>query len=244
MHLRQRSGGLVEEDVRLLSLVDILEPLSREEVEAIDRKHSDVRLGPGETFFAPTESCESLFLLKSGRVRIYRTTPEGREFTLAVVESGTVFGEEALMEECLRYATAEAMEESEAKVLCRADTERLLLEKPQVGLRLARLLSERLKTYETRMESLGLKEVPARLAGLLLLLVESEGLKTQTGFKLPFRYTHYQLGAMMGANREAVTRAFALLREIEAVEMRRRHIHILDIEALRKTAEGASLQRV
>jgi hypothetical protein len=49
---------------------------------------------------------------------------------------------------------------------------------------------------------------------------------------------------MMGANREAVTRAFALLREIKAVEIRRRHIHILDIEALRKTAEGASLQRV
>lgn len=61
---------------------------------------------------------------------------------------------------------------------------------------------------------------------------------------MPFRYTHYQLGAMMGANREAVTRAFALLREIKAVEIRRRHIHILDIEALRKTAEGASLQRV
>lgn len=126
MHLRQRSGGLVEEDVRLLSLVDILEPLSREEVEEINCKHSDLRLGPGETFFGPTDPCESLFLLKSGRVRIYRTTPEGREFTLTVVESGTVFGEETLMEECLRDATAEAIEESEAKVLCRADTERLL----------------------------------------------------------------------------------------------------------------------
>jgi hypothetical protein len=95
-------------------------------------------------------------------------------------------------------------------VLYRTEAERLLLEKPQVGLRLARLLSGRLMTYEARMESLGLNEVPARLAGLLLLLVESEGLKTQTDFKLPFRYTHHQLGAMMGANREAVTRALCL----------------------------------
>jgi CRP/FNR family cyclic AMP-dependent transcriptional regulator len=97
VHLKQRSGGVVEEGVKLLWLVDILETLSQEEVEEIDLKYPDVRLVPGETFFVPTDPCESLFILKRGRVRIYRTTPEGREFTLAVVESGTVFGEEALM---------------------------------------------------------------------------------------------------------------------------------------------------
>jgi CRP/FNR family transcriptional regulator len=76
------------------------------------------------------------------------------------------------------------------------------------------LLGERLYNYEVRMEYLGLREVPARLANLILLLIESEGVRTSTHFKIPTRYTHQQLGTMIGANREAVTRAFNRLREV------------------------------
>jgi CRP/FNR family transcriptional regulator len=76
----------------------------------------------------------------------------------------------------------------------------------------------------------------------ILLLIEGEGLRTATGYKIPTRYTHQQLGSMIGANREAVTRAFVRLREVGAVETRRRYIHVEDIEALRRAAEETSLQ--
>jgi CRP/FNR family transcriptional regulator len=242
--LDQRRNGAVlgEEQIRLLTLVDIFEPLTREEIEKINWKHLNTSVEQGETFYTPMDLCETLFVLQKGRIRIYKATPEGREFTIAVVESGTVFGEMVLTGQRLRNAYAQAMEESEVSAMCRADVERLILDKPEVGLQLVHLLSDRLTTYETRLEDLGLKEVPARLASLILLLIESEGVRTSTGYKIPTRYTHYQLGTMIGSNREAVTRAFARLRDLGAVDTRRRYIHVEHIETLRKAAEDVYLQ--
>jgi CRP/FNR family cyclic AMP-dependent transcriptional regulator len=232
----RRSVG--EDRVRLLSLVDVFEPLSWEEIEKINWQNLNTRLQPGEVFYTPMDLSETLFVLQSGRVRIYRSLPEGRELTLAVLESGTVFGEMALTGQRLRASYAQAMEESEISAMCRADVERLVLDKPAVGLQLVHLLSERLAAYETRMEGLGLKEVPARLAGLILELVEAQGIRDSAGYKIPTRYTHQQLGTMIGANREAVTRAFARLRETGTVEVKRRYVHVEDLEALKRAAEG------
>lgn len=237
--LQQGGVRLGEEQVKLLRLVDVFEPLSQEEIERINWQHLNTRLAEGEVFFTPMDLCETLFVLQSGRVRLYRANPSGREFTLAVLEAGTVFGEMALTGQRLRASYAQALEDSEISAMCRADVERLILEKPQVGLQLIHLLSERLGAYEARMEGLGLKEVPARLAGLILWLIETQGLRDREGYRIPTRYTHQQLGTMIGANREAVTRAFARLRETGTVEVRRRYIHVKDIEALRRAAEDS-----
>ncbi len=236
-HLKGNKEGLAEEDVKLLSLVDILEPLSREELAGLNWKHLETHVEPGETFYTPMDLCETLFILKQGRVRLYKMTPDRREFTLAVLQSGTVFGEMTLTAQRLRNAYAEAVEPSNITTMCRADVERLILDKPKVGLQLVHLLGERLYSYEIRMEYLGLREVPARLANLLLLLIESEGVRTRTHYQIPTRYTHQQLGTMIGANREAVTRALNRLREIGALEVRRRYIYVKDMEALQRAAE-------
>ncbi len=233
-----RDGTILgEEQIRLLTLVDIFEPLSREEIEAIQWKHLNTSVEEGETFYTPMDLCETLFVLQKGRVRIYRATPDGREFTVAVVESGTVFGEMVLTGQQLRNSYAQAIETSEVSAMCRADVERLVLDKPEVGLQLIHLLSERLAIHETRMEDIALKEVPARLAGMILMLVETEGIRTPTSYKIPTRYTHQQLGSMIGANREAVTRALARLRESGALSVVRRYVHVEDIDILRRATE-------
>ena len=98
------------------------------------------------------------------------------------------------------------------------------------------LLSERLRRYETRLEDATMKDVRARLAGIIVLLVESEGVKSGTGYRIPAHYTHERLGTMIGANRVAVTRAFGLLQDEGVVELRRRLINVPDLEALRRSA--------
>jgi CRP-like cAMP-binding protein len=154
----------LEERIQLLSLVDIFEPLSEEEIEQLNGQLSDVHLEPNEIFYTPHDRSEKLFVLWKGRVRIYRTTDGGREFTLATVEAGRVFGEMALTAQQMQEAYAQAMEPSELSVMHRADLERLILEKPEVGLQISYLLSERLRRYETRLEDITLKGVTARLA--------------------------------------------------------------------------------
>ena len=99
-------------------------------------------------------------------------------------------------------------------------------------------MSARLAVCEDRLSDLVRKEVPARLADLVLKLSDYQGVVTRDGErKIPTRYTHQQLGTMIGANREAVTRAFARLREVGAVETKRRYIYVEDIELLRAAAE-------
>ncbi len=97
-------------------------------------------------------------------------------------------------------------------------------------------MDERLSLSEDRATDLVQKEIPARLASLLLRLVESEGIVTRQGYKITTRYTHRQLGTMIGAEREAVTRAFALLRRIGAVEVQDRLIRISEPDVLRRSA--------
>jgi hypothetical protein len=89
---RYRATSLGEEQIRLLSLVDIFEPLSREEIEAIQWEHLNTTVERGEIFFTPMDLCETLFVLQRGRIRLYRATPEEREFTVAVVKSGRSSG--------------------------------------------------------------------------------------------------------------------------------------------------------
>jgi len=228
-----------EEQVELLSSVDIFESLPKEEIrEILDDlllRNAEINLSAGEVFYTPQEPDGKLFILKKGRVRIYKM--EGsREFTLEVVNAGTVFGEVAFTAHRLRDSYAEATEPSILLAMERADVEYLIQQKPQVGLRMISLLSERLHYYETRMEDVTLKEVPGRLASLILFLIESEGVRGVGEISIPTSYTHEHLGTMIGANREAVTRAFGRLQDEGALQVRRRVIYVEDVGALERAA--------
>ena len=127
--------------------------------------------------------------------------------------------------------------------MSRENLEQLILEKPQVGLQITHLLSERLRQYETRLGDLTLKSTTARLASLILLLAENEGIVTSEKLiKIPQHYTHQYLGTMVGTNREAVTRAFAELQDKGALELRRRLIWVTNIDTLRYIASAADEQ--
>src|SRR5215204_6381647 len=124
-----------DQEVELLARVALFESLSKEEIRVLVRQNSDVLLGEGEIFYAPWEHDGKLFILKKGQMRLYRTEG-GREFTLEVVDAGTVFGEMAFTPHRLRESYARAIVPSVVFVMERAAVERLIEEKPQVGIRL------------------------------------------------------------------------------------------------------------
>ena len=226
----------LEGKLRALSLVDIFEPLSTEEIERLDRQLTDVHLERDEVFYSPEDPNESLFVLRRGRVRIYKVDHD-RELTLDMIDAGTVFGEMALTAQRLRGTHAQAMEPSDVSVMSCDQLERLMLEKPEVGVQIVHLLAERLRRYEIRLEDITLKDVLTRLASLILSLIDKEGVVIRLNdLKIPNHYTHEHLGTMIGAKRAAVTRAFSRLQDEGAVELRRRLIHVVDVEALRRFA--------
>ena len=226
-----------EKEAKLFSLVDILEPLTVEETSRLRQRIPDLYLERGQTLYTPRYTAEVVFLLLEGRIRLYKVVG-GQELTLDVIEVGTMFGEMAFATRS-QGAYAEALEPSRIGLMGLDSLRRLVYDRPAVGLKIIELLSERLYLYGGRIADIGLKEVPARLASLILRLVESEGIVTGEGrYKIPTRYTHEQLATMIGAKRVAVTRAFSQLKETGALELDRRHICVRDTGALEIAAGG------
>jgi CRP/FNR family transcriptional regulator len=206
----------LKEEIRLLSMVDILGPLSDEELEDLAKRVPDTFLEKDDILYTPKEGTERLFILKEGRV----------------------FGEMALTGQSLKGLYVRALTPATVVSLRREDLENLIMKTPEVGLRLVRELAERLHDSEARYADVVGKDVPARLATLILTLVDSEGVVSRESYRIPTHYTHEQLGTMIGCKRVAVTRAFRKLEERGAVELKERRIIVKDMDALKGLAEA------
>jgi CRP/FNR family transcriptional regulator, cyclic AMP receptor protein len=228
----------LKEEVRILHSSDILAPLSEEELEDLARRHPDFRLREGEILFGPEDVGERLYIVKEGRIRLYKVGSDGQEITIAFVDEGRTFGEMAFSAQRTRKSYAQAAQPTLLISLERDDVYELIREKPEVGIRLIERLSERVEALENRLEDVTLKDMPARLATLILQLLESEGVKTDEGYyKIPRRYSHEQLASMLNAHRVSVTRAYATLKGSGIVELRDHLLHIKDLEALGRAAQ-------
>jgi CRP/FNR family cyclic AMP-dependent transcriptional regulator len=172
-------------------------------------------------------------------VQVYEVDQSGEEITLSVVEDGNVFGEMALTGQSLQGLYVRALTPSTVVSLRREELEKLIMNRPEVGLRLVRELAQRLHASEVRYADIIGKEVPARLATLILTLVDSEGVVSSESYRIPTHYTHEQLASMIGCKRVAVTRAFSRLKEAGAVQLKDRHIIVKDINALKDMAEAS-----
>ena len=228
----------LEEKVHLLSMVDVFESLPEEELNKFARLARDVSYERGEVLPEPQEGGEKLYVLKEGRVQLYVKLPNEGEITLSVVEGGSIFGEIAVCGQGSGKVRARALMPSLVCSLKTEILEQLIERHPAVALAIVRMQSERLRQAEVRLAELAHKQVPARLASLILRLAASEGIVSREGIRIDTPYTHEQLGTMIGSNREAVTRAMKELREKGAVEVVKRRIHLNDREVLEQEAEA------
>lgn len=214
--------------------VDLFAALSHEELGELERRVPDVFIECGRIFYTPWYRGENFFLLLEGGVRIYRCLGS-REQTVSIVRPGTFFGEAALAA-LEQGAFAQALEDSRVAIMHRGTLRRLVADSPEVGMMMIEILSERLNVYESRLEEMALREVPARLACLILRMAEDEGVRDDEGYKVPTHYTHELLGTMVGCGRPATTRALHYLRDAGAVRLQGRRIRVVDSRVLEHIA--------
>ncbi len=223
--------------MKLLSLVDVLEGLSTEAIGELAQRIIERHFRVGETVYAPGDASEVVLLLLAGRIRLYGMA-RGQELTFETIRAGSIFGIASLVERT-QEEYAQALEPSRVGLLDLDDFWCLVRQNPEVNVGLVKLLGDRLRSNRSRMTDIALKEVPARLANLLLDLIQREGVVTRQGhYKIPAHYTHEQLATMIGAKRVAVTRAFGRLQDAGCVRVWRRQIYVVDLAALRRRAVG------
>jgi CRP/FNR family transcriptional regulator, cyclic AMP receptor protein len=227
-----------EELASLLARTQGLGPLSEQRAMWLASRVPDMHFEQGQVLWGPAQGSLIIFVLLEGRVRLFKTL-DGAEITLETVQAGELFGDVSALAGRRRGTYAEALEPSRVAMLSRRVLNDLVREEPEMGMRLAEELAARLYEYRERMADVALKQVPARLASLLLRLFEAEGVVGREGTRIGTRYTHEQFAAMIGAKRVAVSRAMGQLRELEAIESRGRWLYLKDEAALQRAAVGA-----
>src|SRR5215212_3541174 len=228
----------LKEEIWFLSMVDILDPLSDEEMEDLAKRAPDTFLEQADILYSPGEATERLFILKKGKAQLYEVGDDGDEITLSVVDEAIEFGEMALTGQSLHGLYVRALTPSTVVSLRRADVEHLIMKTPEVGLRLVQVLAQRLRDSERRYADMVGKDVPARLATQILQLVDSEGVVSSESYRIPTHYTHEQLASMIGCKRVAVSRAFSRLKEAGAVQLKERHIIVKNLDTLEDLAKA------
>ena len=137
----------------------ILRDLPAQEIEELLKKTRIHAAEKGTVFYGAEAAPEVLFLLKSGKVELYRPAQDGKKLTLAIVGLGTLFGEMALVGQRLAGTTAMAIENSVICALNRSDVQSLILERPTVAFRIMEALARRLQETERALQELAFNDV-------------------------------------------------------------------------------------
>lgn len=220
------------EKMRYLSELAVFQDLSPREMEELNRITTMSTVPRGRVFYRPEEPGEVLFILKEGRVQLYRISPEGKKLVITTLGPHTLFGEMALLGTKMHNTFAEAIDDCLICVMSRTDLERLILNKPQVALRILESTGKRLREAEERLENMAFKGIPARLASLLLRLSDEQGSTEITGL------THQDLAESVGTYRETATQVLNDLKSQGLIEIGRKRITILDLDGLTEIAES------
>lgn len=198
----------------------------------------------GFVLFTTGEACRGLYVIESGRVRIYRISTEGREQVLHIEGAGRPVAELPLFDGGAYPASAVTMEPSRLLFLPRADFEQLYRSNPDVAQAIIRALGKRLRHLVHVTETLAFRDVAARLAMLLAGYAESGGRSTPEGIEVALGRTQEELALEIGAARESVSRALKQLAKRGLIAPTERDsILIPDLDRLRTLAAPGARAR-
>lgn len=182
----------------------------------------------GEILFSEGEACTGLYIVVTGRIRIYKMSVNGREQVLSVEGAGASVAELPVFDGGSYPASASAIEKTAALFVSRADLRAICLEKPEVSLKMLQVVGARLRRLVGIIEELSFTTVRHRLISWLLREASSEGHPGKHGVVFSLNTSHQELAAQIGTVRELVSRNLARLQAQSFIEMNGREITILD----------------
>jgi CRP-like cAMP-binding protein len=217
-----------------IARVPLFEGLPPGQIEDLAMIVTDQLFKKGETIFSEGEDGNGFYVVITGRVKIFKLSPEGKEQILHFFGPGEPFGEVPVFAGQQFPANAEAMEESRIFFFPRKSFVDLVKRNPSLALNMLAVLSKRLRRFAALIDDLSLKEVPGRLAAYLLYLSDqNKGSKD-----LELAITKAQLASLLGTIPETLSRILGKLGSQGLIETDGRRIRILDEEGLRDLAES------
>ncbi|MGA8223006.1 MAG: Crp/Fnr family transcriptional regulator [Candidatus Acidiferrales bacterium] len=208
-------------------------------MEALQARVSRRRFQRGELLFNEGDACAGLFLVASGKIRIFKISAAGREQVLAVEGPGSSFAELPVFDGGNYPASASALEDAEVLFISRKDFQNFCREHPDVALKVIAVVGSRLRRLVGIIEDLSFSTVRQRLIGVILRLAQSTGTSSADGVRIELTMSHQDLAAELGTVRELISRNLSRLQAEGFLDVDGRKIVIKDIQGL-KSAQVSS----
>lgn len=210
--------------------------LDDEAAAALEASMSPASLRRGEILFNEGDDGDQLYVVTDGKVKLGRTSPDGRENLLAILGPGQMFGELSFFDPGPRSATATAVTDVELKSLGHATLSPVLNAHPDVAHALLNQLAGRLRRTNEVVGDLVFSDVPGRVAKALLDLASRFGRRADDGVHVNHDLTQEELAQLVGASRETVNKALADFASRGWLRLEPRSVVILDLERLQRRA--------
>ena len=223
-------NGVME---KVLRKTPLFSNLTQNEMEALAARVSTKHFARGEQLFAEGDPCTGLFLVASGKIRIFKLSPAGREQVLAVEGPGSSFAELPVFDGGNYPAAASALEDAEVLFISRKDFQNFCREHPEVALKVIAVVGSRLRRLVGIIEELSFTTVRQRLISFILRLAQASGSRSQSGIHLELTKSHQELAADLGTVRELVSRNLSRLQAEGFLEVDGRKIVVKDLAGLK-----------
>jgi CRP/FNR family transcriptional regulator len=218
--------------IELLRRLDYFAGLDDEVLGAVADVVHTRHYAPDEIIFLEGDPCAGLFIVQSGQVKIFKTSPGGREQSLHFVGPGRSFNDVAVLDGGPNPATVMAVEPTTCLVIDRGAMVRLVKTYPALAITVIESIASRTRHLVELVEDLSFRSVQARLAKLLLEQAQAAGHVDQ----VPRLMTQQEMAARLGTVREVVGRALRALEKRGVIRIQRHHIVILNREELERQA--------
>jgi CRP/FNR family cyclic AMP-dependent transcriptional regulator len=188
----------------------------------------------GSLLFMEGEFGEAVHFVMEGKVKIYKTSEDGREHILYIAVPGDIFAEVILFNEVNYPATAEVLEQARIAVIRNEDLEQVLKDHPPMAVAIIKVLNKRLMDAQQQVKSLALHNTHGRTAQMLIKLAMEHGSKTENGMELDLVISRQELANMVGTTRETVTRVLMAFKKYQLIEIDRNTIRITQPDKLKE----------
>jgi CRP/FNR family transcriptional regulator, cyclic AMP receptor protein len=220
----------------VLAQSGLFQGLSDEAVEPVVSRLEMLTLPRGRVVFNEGEPGDSLYIVQSGKIKLSRRAPDGRENVLAVMGPSDQFGELSVFDPGPRTATATAVTDVKLARMPQS-TLRLWIEAhPEIGEQLLRVLARRLRRTNDSVADLIFTDVPGRVAKALLQMADRFGSRESDGLRVKHDLTQEELAQLVGASRETVNKALADFVHRGWIQLQGKSVVVLDEERLRRRA--------
>ena len=224
----------LETNESVLRKTQLFASLSETEMRTLCARVSKRHFGRAEALFSEGDPCHGLFVVATGRIRIFKLSPSGREQVLAVEGPGSSFAELPVFDGGVYPASASALEDTEVLFISRKDFQSYCREHPEVALKVLAVVGSRLRRLVGIIEDLSFTTVRQRLISLLLRLAQGSGTATKQGLRVELTATHQYLAAELGTVRELVSRNLSRLQAEGILEVDGRTIIVKDLSGLKR----------